>query len=66
MNNKATRLNRTMMYGMFFLAIVVLAVVYGFMYLALDKPAEQQQSTSAEHTDSITILIDGISESDSI
>lgn len=33
-NNRATKLNRNMMFGMFFLMIVVLGCVFVFLYLA--------------------------------
>ena len=44
-NNRAAKLNRYMMFGMFFLGIIVLGCVFAFLYLSYnrtDTPFVQQ------------------------
>ena len=58
-NNKATRLNRYMMFGTFFLGIIVLGCVFGFLYLSFNKtdnPFVQNPETS-DMPDSIVVLV---------
>lgn len=58
-NNKATRLNRYMMFGTFFLGIIVLGCVFAFLYLSFNKtdnPFVQQPDTE-EATDSIVLIV---------
>lgn len=58
-NNKATRLNRYMMFGTFFLGIIVLGCVFGFLYLSFNKtdnPFVQNPETS-DTPDSIVVLV---------
>lgn len=58
-NNKAARLNRYMMFGMFFLGILVLGCVFGFLYLSFNKtdnPFVQTPKDDAT-TDSIVFIV---------
>jgi len=48
-NNKAANLNRYMMFGMFFLGIIVLGCVFGFMYLSFNK----EDNPLKQNTDSV-------------
>lgn len=53
--NKASQLNRNMMYMMILMAIVVLACVYLFLYISL--PQEEpipEENLIEETTDSVT------------
>ena len=64
-NNKAANLNRYMMFGMFFLGIIVLGCVFGFMYLAFNKednPLKQQQDAESV-TDSMATIIVEVADS---
>lgn len=48
-----------MMYGMFFLAVVLLIVVFGFMYLAFDhQPAGQEQPAGTAPADSMVLIVE--------
>lgn len=64
-NNKAAKLNRYMMFGMFFLGIIVLGCVFGFMYLSFNKednPLKQQQDAESV-TDSMATIIVEVADS---
>lgn len=55
-NNRAAKLNRYMMFGMFFLGIIVFACVFAFLYMAYSKtgtPFEQQEGAA----DSILLIV---------
>lgn len=52
-NNKATRLNRTMMYAIALMGILILVCTYSFVYLSL--PNEQAEIDEPAQTDSLTI-----------
>lgn len=59
-NNKAARLNRFMMFGMFFLGIIVLGCVFAFLYLAYNKnenPFVNQPQDQGKAQDSIILII---------
>ena len=58
-NNRATRLNRYMMFGMFFLGIIVLGCVFAFLYLSFNKTDNPfvQQSEDEGVTDSIVLIV---------
>ncbi len=61
-NNKATRLNRYMMFGTLFLGVIVLGCVFAFLYLSYNKtdnPFVQQPNTEDEATavDSIVFIV---------
>ena len=58
-NNKATRLNRYMMFGMFFLAIIVLGCVFAFLYLSFNKTDNPfvGQPSEGEPQDSIVLIV---------
>ena len=58
-NNKAARLNRVMMFGTFFLGIIVLGCVFGFLYLSYDKSGIDpgQPSTNGQAADSIILVV---------
>ena len=61
-NNKATRLNRYMMFGTLLLGILVLGCVFAFLYLSFNKtdnPFVQQPDTEDEATavDSIVFIV---------
>ena len=61
-NNKATRLNRYMMFGTLFLGVIVLGCVFAFLYLSYNKtdnPFVQQPNTEHEATavDSIVFIV---------
>lgn len=61
-NNKATRLNRYMMFGTLLLGILVLGCVFAFLYLSFNKtdnPFVQQPNTEEEATavDSIVFIV---------
>jgi len=54
--NKATRLNRALMYAIILMGIVILVCAYTFMYLAL--PSEDKQETDAvELPDSVSFIL---------
>ena len=58
-NNRATRLNRIMMFGTFFLGIIVLGCVFGFLYLAYnqnDNPLVQPKE-DGQTADSIILIV---------
>lgn len=58
-NNKAAKLNRYMMFGMFFLGIIVLGCVFAFLYMAYKPPVEGQGARGEEQgtTDSILLIV---------
>ena len=59
-NNKATRLNRYMMFGMLFLGVIVIGCVFAFLYLAYsktDNPFVEQQPQNVNATDSIVFIV---------
>ena len=66
-NNKATRLNRFMMFGMFFLGIIVLGCVFAFLYMSFNPASlggEQKGASSVQQhqegetaTDSIVFIV---------
>lgn len=58
-NNKATRLNRYMMFGMFFLGIIVLGCVFAFLYLSFNKTDNPfvQQPQNDDMPDSIVFIV---------
>ena len=58
-NNKATRLNRYMMFGTLFLGILVLGCVFGFLYLAYNKGTNSsvQQPQEEGMADSIMFIV---------
>lgn len=58
--NRASRLNRNMMVGLAFMAIVLLACVYTFLYMAF--PSNEKPNAVAEDSDSITLVIDSINK----
>ena len=59
-NNKATRLNRYMMFGTLFLGILVLGCVFGFLYFALFNKESNpfvQQPQQEGMADSIMLIV---------
>jgi hypothetical protein len=54
-NNRATRLNRTMMFGTMFLGLIVKGTCFGFMYYAYDM--QQQKNDIEAQGDSLLIEI---------
>lgn len=58
-NNKATKLNRYMMFGMFFLGIIVLGCVFAFLYLSFNKTDNPfvQQPQDGDVPDSIVFIV---------
>ncbi len=54
-NNRATRLNRTMMFGTMFLGLIVIGTCFGFMYYAYDM--QQQKNDIEAQGDSLLIEI---------
>lgn len=59
-NNRAAKLNRYMMFGMFFLGIIVLGCIFAFLYLSYnrtDNPFVQQPQEEGITTDSIVLLV---------
>ena len=59
-NNRATRLNRYMMFGMFFLGTIVLGCVFAFLYLAYNKtdnPLVQQPQEEELVQDSLILIV---------
>ena len=58
-NNKATRLNRYMMFGMFFIGIIVLGCVFAFLYLSFNKTDNPfvQQPNNEDALDSIVFIV---------
>lgn len=70
-NNKAAQLNRYMMFGMFFLGIIVLGCVFAFLYLSTSKesnpffqPSDKAQADSMLVIEVIgdSTLIDSLSD----
>ena len=58
--NKAARLNRYMMFGTFFLGVVVLGCVFAFLYMSFSKeanPFAQQPDESGQAADSIVFIV---------
>ena len=58
-NNRAAKLNRYMMFGMFFLGIIVLGCVFAFLYLSFNKTDNPfvQQPEGEGLTDSIVLIV---------
>ncbi len=59
-NNKATRLNRYMMFGTLLLGILVLGCVFAFLYLSFDKTnplSASQPDGDATAQDSIVFIV---------
>ena len=59
-NNKATRLNRYMMFGTLLLGILVLGCVFAFLYLSFDKTnplSAGQPDNDATAQDSIVFIV---------
>ena len=58
-NNKATRLNRYMMFGTLFLGILVIGCVFGFLYLSFNKESNPfvQQPQEEGAADSIVLIV---------
>lgn len=60
-NNKATRLNRYMMFGTLLLGILVLACVFAFLYLSFNQEgrpsAGQPSQGDAPTQDSIVFVV---------
>ena len=59
-NNKATRLNRYMMFGTLLLGILVLGCVFVFLYLAYDSPTlggQQKEAPQTSTSDSLILLV---------
>lgn len=58
-NNKAAKLNRYMMFGTFFLGIIVLGCVFAFLYLSFNKDANPfvQQPSDSQVADSIVFIV---------
>ncbi|MBR0046351.1 MAG: hypothetical protein IJP75_05635 [Bacteroidaceae bacterium] len=58
-NNRATKLNRYMMFGMFFLGTIVIGCVFAFLYLAYSKESNPFVQTPQEEevTDSIMVIV---------
>ena len=58
-NNRAAKLNRYMMFGMFFLGIIVLGCVFAFLYLSFNKTDNPfvQQPEGEGVTDSIVLIV---------
>ena len=59
-NNKAAKLNRYMMFGMFFLGIIVLGCVFAFLYMAYEGQgarSEGQEVTEPIATDSLLLIV---------
>ncbi len=57
-NNKAARLNRYMMFGTFFLGILVLGCVFAFLYMAYQPSSDGGNQEGEERTaDSILLIV---------
>lgn len=56
-NNKAVRLNRFMMYGTLLLGILVIGCAFAFLYMAYNKPDDQQTGQNADGADSLLFLV---------
>ena len=59
-NNRAVKLNRYMMFGMFFLGIIVLGCVFAFLYMSYsktDNPFAGQPKEEEGTTDSIVLIV---------
>lgn len=60
-NNKAAKLNRYMMFGMFFLGIIVFGCVFAFLYMAYEgqgaRGEGQEVTEEQEVTDSILLIV---------
>lgn len=67
-NNKATRLNRYMMFGMFFIGIVVIGCVFAFLYLSFNKENNPfvKQSDEDGTVDSVIVIVDNPALLDSL
>ena len=60
MRNKATRLNRYMMFGTLLLGILVLGCVFAFLYLAYNSPTlggQQKEMPQTNTSDSLILLV---------
>lgn len=57
-NNKAARLNRYMMFGTFFLGILVLGCVFAFLYMSYQPSSDGGNQEGGERTaDSILLIV---------
>lgn len=54
MNNKATRFNRSMGFGMLALGILLLLIVFGMLYLSFQMQSDRESSTA--QGDSILLI----------
>lgn len=59
--NRASKLNRNLMFGLALMAIVLLACVYTFLYMAF--PSGEKPNSVGEGSDSIMLVIDTIADS---
>ena len=60
MRNKATRLNRYMMFGTLLLGVLVLGCVFAFLYLAYNSPTlggQQKEIPQTNTSDSLILLV---------
>ena len=60
MRNKATRLNRYMMFGTLLLGFLVLGCVFAFLYLPFNSPTRGRQRKETPQTntsDSLILLV---------
>ena len=57
--NKAARLNRYLMFGTFFLGIIVLGCVFAFLYLSFNRDANPLvgQPSGGQAADSILFVV---------
>lgn len=59
-NNRAVKLNRYMMFGMFFLGIIVLGSVFAFLYMSYsktDNPFAGQPKEETVDVDSMVLIV---------
>ena len=57
-NNKAARLNRYMMFGTFFLGILVRGCVFAFLYMAYQPSSDGEHQEGENRTaDSILLIV---------
>ncbi|MCH5177844.1 MAG: hypothetical protein J1F25_07450 [Prevotellaceae bacterium] len=54
--NKATRINRSMMWGMMGMAIVLLIIVFGMLYYSM-RNVQERQEAAQKATDNETITV---------
>ena len=57
-NNKAAQLNRYMMFGTFFLGIIVLGCVFAFLYLSTSKESNPFVNESDKAAADTTLVIE--------